>query len=41
MTGLIGNKPAAQPKEQTLPDATQPLGIIPPFTKTSVTFDPT
>ena len=35
------NKPAAQTAGQTLPDATQPLGKIPPFTKIAVTFDPT
>ena len=34
------NKPAAQVAEQTLPDATPPLGKIPPFTKIAVTFDP-
>ena len=36
------NKPAApQAAGQTLPDATQPLGKIPPFTKIAVSLDQT
>ena len=34
------NKPAAQAAEQTLPDATPPVGQIHIFSKIAVTFEP-
>ena len=34
------NKPAAQATEQTLPDATPPVGKIQLFSKIAVTFEP-
>ena len=37
---IVLNKPAAQAEGQTLPNATPPVGKIPPFTKIAVTFDP-
>ena len=35
------NKPAAQAADQTLPEATPPIGKIDTFTKMVVTFEPT
>ena len=41
MRGLANRKkPAVQAVGQTLPNATSPLGKIPLFTKSAVTFDP-
>ena len=38
--GVKRNKPAAQAAEQTLPYAAPPVGIIHPFSKIAVTFEP-